>query len=97
MELYDEIKKCIETVVAGMDLTDVTYGTIVSTNPLRLELQASTLIVEAPVVELTEAVREKKIEIAGTEVELVAGLKKGDKIVAAKVNSGQKYIILTRV
>ena len=63
MEFKDAVAKIIKDTVKKMDLTDVSYATVVSLSPLTLEIQATQLQVSPPVVVLTENVMERKAAI----------------------------------
>ena len=97
MELYDVIRGIVRGMVESMDTTDFRYATVVSAEPLELEIQASTLKVKEPVAVMTDAVRYKAVEIEGQTIVIHPGLASGDKVLVAKTNSGQNYIVLTKV
>lgn len=63
MELKDAVAAIIKDTVKNMDLTDVSYATVVSLSPVTLEIQATQLQVSQPVVILTENVMEQTATI----------------------------------
>lgn len=97
MELIQTIKTIVIDTVKGMDLLDTGYATVVSTAPLTMKIQATQLIVKEPVAVLTDNVRYRAATIQGETVVLNPGLKAGDKVLYIKANSGQNYIVMTKV
>ncbi|MBE5984280.1 MAG: DUF2577 domain-containing protein [Paenibacillaceae bacterium] len=97
MELIQTIKTIVIDTVKGMDLLDTGYATVVATSPLTMKMQATQLTVKEPVAVLTDNVRYRATTIQGETVVLNPGLKAGDKVLYMKANSGQNYIVMTKV
>lgn len=97
MELIQTIKTIVIDTVKGMDLLDTGYATVVDTSPLTMKIQATQLTVKEPVAVLTDNVRYRAVTIQGETVVLNPGLKAGDKVLYMKANSGQNYIVMTKV
>jgi hypothetical protein len=97
MELIERLKYIINDTVRAMDLLDTGYATVVSVVPLTLKVQATQLIVTEPVAVMTDHVKYRDILIQGEKVVINPGLKPGDKVLVLKANSGQNYIVMSKV
>ncbi len=97
MELIERLKYIINDTVRAMDLLDTGYATVVSVAPLTLKVQATQLIVTEPVAVLTDHVKYRDISIQGEKVVINPGVKPGDKVLVLKANSGQNYIVMSKV
>jgi len=97
MELIQTIKSIVIDTVKAMDPLDTGYATVVSTSPLTLKIQATQLSVKEPVAVLTDNVRYRAVTVQGETVVINPGLAAGDKILYLKANSGQNYIIMSKV
>lgn len=96
MELYDAVRDIVRNVVNNMDPTGVCYATVLSADPLRLEIQGSRLQVDEPVAAMTDAVRYRDITVGGQVAVVNPGLAAGDKVLAIKANAGQNYIVISK-
>lgn len=97
MELIERLKSIINDTVKAMDLLDTGYATVVSISPLTLKIQATQLTVIEPVVVITDNVRYKAVTVQGETVVINPGLRAGDKVLVMKANSGQNYIVISKV
>ncbi len=97
MELIERLKSIINDTVKAMDLLDTGYATVVSISPLTLKIQATQLTVIEPVVVITDNLRHKTITVQGETVVINPGLRAGDKVLVMKANSGQNYIVISKV
>lgn len=97
MELIEILKSIINDTVKAMDLLDTGYATVVSISPLTLKIQATQLTVIEPVAFLTDNLRYKTVTVQGETVVINPGLKAGDKVLVMKANSGQNYIVISKV
>lgn len=97
MELIQVIQRIAQDCVKGMSLTEITYGKIVSITPLSMEIQPSLFTVTEPVVTDSENVRRKEIIVNGEIIIINAGIAVGDKVIAVRSDSGQRYVILSKV
>lgn len=97
MELIEQLQTTVKNCVKAMDLMDVGYATVVSPTPLTLMIQATQLTVAEPVAVMTDNVRYRDVVVQGQTVIINPGLKAGDKVLVLKANSGQNYIVISRV
>ena len=97
MELIERLKSIINDTVKAMDLLDTGYATVVSISPLTLKIQATQLTVIEPVVVITDNLRYKTVTVQGETVVINPGLRAGDKVLVMKANSGQNYIVISKV
>ena len=97
MELIERIKSIVIDTVRAMDLLDTGYATVVSVTPLMIKIQDTQLTVKEPVAVLTDNVQYRAVTVQGETVVLNPGLKSGDKVLYLKANSGQSYIVITKV
>ncbi len=97
MELIERIKSIIIDTVRAMDLLDTGYATVVSESPLTIKIQATRLIVKEPVAVLTDNVKYRAVTVQGETVVVNPGLVVGDKVLYLKANTGQSYIVMTKV
>lgn len=77
----------------------VGYGTVISPSPLTIKIQATQLEVTEPVVVPTNLIkyRDEPCPCCGDPVVINPGLKAGDKVLYLKINSGQNYVVLTKM
>jgi hypothetical protein len=97
MELIERLKYIINDTVRAMDLLDTGYATVVSVVPLTLKVQATQLTVTEPVAVLTDHVKYRDVFIQGEKVVINPGVRPGDKVLVLKANSGQNYIVMSKV
>lgn len=96
MGLLEEIQMIVQNNEKGKAPADMGYATILSTDPLSMEVQSSRLIVTAPVAEECDNVRRRTAAAGENEVVIHPGLAVGDKVLYVRANGGQKYIILSK-
>lgn len=112
MELIDAIQSIVGNYNKNSGLTDLAIGTVTKTSPLEITLTATMLPIPKENLYLTEPVVEKKLENAGAiqcyehgvvlpssggTVVLNPALKNGDKVLLLRVQSGQAFVVLSRV
>ncbi|MDR7813392.1 DUF2577 family protein [Lacrimispora sp.] len=97
MELIDQLKEIIVDTAKAMDLLDTGYATVISNSPLALKIQTTQLEVTEPVAVMTDNLRYRDVIIQGEKVVINPGLKPGDKVLVLKANSGQNYIVISKV
>lgn len=97
MELIQTIKSIVIDTVRAMDLLDTGYATVVTASPLTMKIQATQLTVKEPVAVMSDNVRYRAVTVQGETVVINHGLVPGDKVLYLKANSGQNYIIMSKV
>lgn len=97
MELIQIIKSIVIDTVRAMDLLDTGYATVVTASPLTMKIQATQLTVKEPVAVMSDNVRYRAVTVQGETVVINPGLAPGDKVLYLKANSGQNYIIMSKV
>ncbi|MGE7916334.1 DUF2577 domain-containing protein [Lysinibacillus xylanilyticus] len=76
------IKKIAIDAVNSQKLTDIVYGTVISTSPLKVQIDQK-LILEEVHLKLTQAVKD-------------SGLIQGDKVTMIRAHGGQQYLIIDK-
>lgn len=100
MNLLETIKTAAIDAVNSTKPVEIVLGIVLSTQPLKIELEQKLSLSEAFVIvpeELTD--RTVKIIIDGEEkeIEIKNALQTGDKLALAKIQGGQKYLIISRL
>lgn len=98
--LISVIQSIIQESVKGLKLSDVSYGTVMSTSPLSVQLQTTMQNIPAAALIETVGVRYKQANVVGGEggyVVINEGLSVGDTVVMLRVSGGQRYILLSKV
>ena len=90
--------KAGKAAIPSSEKTDLVYGRVISTNPLKIQLaNESRLILTQSFLILTKLCREMKITIAeGQQVTLWTGLQAGDSVLMLRVLKGSKFIVLQK-
>ena len=76
------IKKIAIDAVNSQKLTDIVYGTVISTSPLKVQIDQK-LILEEVHLKLTQVVKDY-------------GLIQGDKVTMIRASGGQQYLIIDK-
>ena len=97
MELIERLQSIIIDTTRALDLLDTGYATVIFASPLTLCIEGTRLNVTEPVAVMTDNVRYKAVSIQGETVVINKGLKPGDKVLYLKANSGQSYIVISKV
>lgn len=84
MELRDVIQLIVQNALQSAQLCDVCFGTVVSVNPFKVQIDPVMQPLEAQSLILTEDVMER-------------GLSLEDKLIMLRVNSGSQFLILSRL
>lgn len=100
MNLLETIKTAAVDAVNSTKPVEIVLGIVLSTQPLKIELEQKLSLSEAFVIvpeELTD--RTVKIIIDGEEkeIEIKNALQTSDKLALAKIQGGQKYLIISRL
>lgn len=84
--------------IPSTEKTDLVYGRVVSTNPLKIQLaKESKITLTESFLILTKLCKEMKIKLAdGPEVTLWDGLSVGDSVLMLRVLKGSKFIVLQK-
>lgn len=96
-ELIEVLQETIKNTVKALDLLETTYATVESVVPLVLTITETQLSVSEPVAVMSDNVRPKTAVVQGEEITLIPGLIQGDKVLLLKANSGQNYIVISKV
>lgn len=84
MELHNVIQLIVQNALQSAQLCDVCFGTVVSVDPLRVQIDPAMQPLEAQSLILTEDVVER-------------GLSVENKLVMLRVNSGSQFLVLSRL
>lgn len=100
MNLLETIKTAAIDAVNATKPVEIVLGIVLSTQPLKIELEQKLSLSEAFLIipeELTD--RTVKIIIDGEEkeIEIKNALQTGDKLALAKIQGGQKYLVISRL
>ncbi|WP_340025971.1 DUF2577 domain-containing protein [Paenibacillus sp. FSL K6-1096] len=94
--MLDIIKQASLGAVSNTNPVAFSYGTVVLAEPLQIEVgQRFTL--RGPALVVTETVMESRIVAEGRELLLRRGLEAGDRVLLARMQGGQSYIVLDRL
>lgn len=98
-DILNVIKRVAINAVNAQVLTDVVYGTVVSINPLKIQVH-QRLVLEKEHLKLTKAVKDYSVEMTvnGTKNTYTVhnDLKNGDKVTMVRAHGGQQYIIIDK-
>lgn len=99
-ELIGVIQQIVQNVIQAMNLTDKATGTVLSIDPLSVQVDMNMPPLPDAAILLTDAVKERVAPVQGGEggtVMVSEDLKPGDKVLMLRVQRGQQYIILSRI
>ncbi len=96
-EIIDSLRMVIKSTVEAMDLLDLGYATVESISPLTLSIKKTNLKVTEPVAVMSDNVRYRSVTVQGQVVVINPGLSAGDKVIFLKSNSGQNYVVISKV
>lgn len=83
--ITDTIKNIIENYLNYANLSDVVFGKVVSSSPMKVRLDVSSgLEIESPFLVVTHRMKEQPPSI-------------GDKVVLIKALGGQSYVLLDKI
>lgn len=100
--LLDLIKKSAIEVIHTTQPCALLYGTVLSANPLKINLDENgKLVLTESFLVLTKQVKEYEVmvEVEGKEWKCLVknGLKGGDKVLLLRMQGGGSYIVLDKV
>lgn len=101
------VKLLAYDVLQQENLTDICYGTVTETEPLKivleqkLELTESFLVLSQNVIKHTinYSMRRKDSDENWVQYEMIVEkqLKKGERVILIKMTGGQRYVVIDRV
>jgi len=94
--MLDIIKKASLSAVGSTNPMAVLYGTVISVNPLEVNVDQRFSLTEDFLV-MGEMLTEYKLYIEGVEYVIRKGLKAGDTVLLLRYQGGQTYLILDRL
>ncbi|MFJ8090838.1 DUF2577 domain-containing protein [Lysinibacillus sp. NPDC095746] len=94
------IKRITLDAVNSQKLSDIVYGTVISENPLKVQIDQKLTLDEAH-LKLTKAVKDHEVEmsIGSGSMQIYTvynGLLKGDKVTMIRAQGGQQYLIINK-
>lgn len=98
-DLLGVIQSIIQENMKGMKLADITYGTVESVSPMKIQIVDTMQYIPAAALELTYGVVAKTVPVnggSGGTVTVNEGLAVGDKVSMLRVSNGQRYIVLSK-
>ena len=100
MNLLETIKTAAIDAVNSTKPVEIVLGIVLSTQPLKIELEQKLSLSEAFVIvpeELTNRTVKIIIDDVEKEIEIKNDLQVGDKLALAKIQGGQKYLVISRL
>ena len=113
MNLSDVLHQMMQESQAAAQPTDLRLGTVTKAEPLEISINPQMAPLQRSVLYLTESVVEKTLRggpegmicsengadlpAQGGTAALNRGLQVGDKVLLLRVQSGQKFIVLSRI
>ena len=105
--MLEAVKLLAYDVLKQENLTDICYGTVTETEPLKivlkqkLELTESFLVLSQNVIKHTinYSMRRKDSDENWVQYEMIVEkqLKKGERVILIKMTGGQRYVVIDRV
>ncbi len=105
--MLEAVKLLAYDVLQQENLTDICYGTVTETEPLKivleqkLELTESFLVLSQNVTKHTinYSMRRKDSDENWVQYEMIVEkqLKKGERVILIKMTGGQRYVVIDRV
>lgn len=102
MDLIEVIQQIGQESYKGMKPTDLVFGTVVSTDPFRVQLESTMQPIPAAALVRTVGVMPKTYTGTTSEgdtfsVIINEGLSAGDRVVMLQCARGQRYLVLSKV
>ena len=96
------LQTIVQNTMQGMNLTDLSFGTVVSASPLQIAIEGTALIITEIALILTDAVTARSVNITDSNgdtatVPLSTALQVGDRVIMIRCAHGQRFIVLSRV
>ena len=100
MNLLESIKIASIDAINASKPVEIVYGIVLSIEPLKIDLEQKLTLSESFLI-VPEEFTDRKINIViddeEKEIEIKNALKVDDKLILARVQGGQKYLVLSRL
>lgn len=100
MNLLESIKTASINAINASKPVEIVYGIVLSIEPLEIDLEQKLTLSESFLI-VPEEFTDRKINIViddeEKEIEIKNALKVDDKLILARVQGGQKYLVLSRL
>lgn len=100
MNLLETIKTASIDAINASKPVEIVYGIVLSIEPLKIDLEQKLTLSESFLI-VPEEFTDRKINIViddeEKEIEIKSALKVDDKLILARVQGGQKYLVLSRL
>jgi len=100
MNLLESIKIASIDAINASKPVEIVYGIVLSIEPLKIDLEQKLTLSESFLI-VPEEFTDRKINIViddeEKEIEIKSALKVDDKLILARVQGGQKYLVLSRL
>jgi len=100
MNLLESIKTASIDAINASKPVEIVYGIVLSIEPLKIDLEQKLTLSESFLI-VPEEFTDRKINIViddeEKEIEIKNALKVDDKLILARVQGGQKYLVLSRL
>lgn len=95
-DLVKMIKKAAVEAVAAGKPANITYGKVISVQPLKVRLDQKLTLSAAQIV-VPEHLTDHDVKIGDDIVRVYGGLKVNDMVILLQAAGGQRFIILDRI
>lgn len=100
MNLLETIKTASIDAINASKPVEIVFGIVLSINPLKINLEQKLTLSESFLI-VPEEFTDRKINIViddeEKEIEIKNALKVDDKLILARIQGGQKYLVLSRL
>lgn len=100
MNLLETIKTASIDAINASKPVEIVFGIVLSVNPLKINLEQKLTLSESFLI-VPEDFTDRKINIViddeEKEIEIKNALKVDDKLILARIQGGQKYLVLSRL
>lgn len=100
MNLLESIKIASIDAINASKPVEIVFGIVLSIEPLKIDLEQKLTLSESFLI-VPEEFTDRKINIViddeEKEIEIKSALKVDDKLILARVQGGQKYLVLSRL
>lgn len=100
MNLLESIKIASIDAINASKPVEIVFGIVLSIEPLKIDLEQKLTLSESFLI-VPEEFTDRKINIViddeEKEIEIKNSLKVDDKLILARVQGGQKYLVLSRL
>ena len=100
MNLLESIKTASIDAINASKPVEIVFGIVLSIEPLKIDLEQKLTLSESFLI-VPEEFTDRKINIViddeEKEIDIKCALKVDDKLILARVQGGQKYLVLSRL